>query len=78
MAPIRIRTKVESDTLVLPELKLLVGKMVEIQVSEEFEIPAGDPWVQAEQAVRELSDYDFEALAKQNEVDQRQSWDHLA
>jgi hypothetical protein len=35
MAPIRIRTRLESDTLVLPELRPLVGKMVEIRVTEE-------------------------------------------
>jgi hypothetical protein len=78
MAPIRIRTKVESDTLVLPELKLLIGKMVEIQVSEELEPFAGDPWAEAELAVRELSDYDFDASTAQREMDRRQSQDHLA
>ncbi len=78
MAPIRIRTKVESDTLVLPELKLLVGKMVEIQVSEELEPCVGDPWADAERAVRELSDYDFDASTVQRETDRRQSQDHLA
>ncbi len=40
MAPIRIRTKLESETLVLPELKLLVGKTVEIQISEAVDSPA--------------------------------------
>lgn len=40
MAPIRIRTKLESETLVLPELKLLVGKTVEIRVSEAVDSPA--------------------------------------
>lgn len=34
MDPIVIRTKVESDTLVLPELKGLVGKTVEIRITE--------------------------------------------
>ena len=78
MAPIRIRTKVESDTLVLPELKLLIGKMVEIQVNEELEAFAGDPWAEAEQAVRELSDYDFDTSTLQREMDRRQRQDHLA
>lgn len=37
MTPIRIKTRLESDTLVLPELRLLVGKMVEIRVTEAEE-----------------------------------------
>lgn len=34
MEPIRIRTRLESDTLVLPELRSLVGKTVDISVAE--------------------------------------------
>lgn len=34
MTPIRIRTRLESDTLVLPELRRLVGKTVDIRVCE--------------------------------------------
>jgi hypothetical protein len=34
MEPIRIRTKVESETLHLPQLKALIGKRVEIFVIE--------------------------------------------
>lgn len=34
MGSIRIRTKVEGVTLVLPELKLLIGKTVDIEVTE--------------------------------------------
>ena len=37
MVSFRVRTKVESDTLVLPELKTLIGKMVEIEVTEQPE-----------------------------------------
>jgi hypothetical protein len=37
MEPIRIKTRIESDTLVLPELRLLVGKTVEIRVTESGE-----------------------------------------
>lgn len=37
MMPIRIRKRLESDTLVLPELRLLVGKMVDIRVTEAEE-----------------------------------------
>lgn len=34
MEPIRIRTKVESDTLHLPQLQPLIGKVVEVFVVE--------------------------------------------
>ena len=37
MTPIRIRTRLESDTLVLPELRHLIGKTVEIRVTEAGE-----------------------------------------
>jgi hypothetical protein len=42
MPPIRIKTRVESDTLILPELRTLIGKVVEIRVTEEAE-PATEP-----------------------------------
>ena len=48
--PIRIRTRIESDTLVLPELKQMIGKMVEIRVTE-----AG------ESAFDQLIDTDYQA-----------------
>ena len=50
MTPIRITTRIESDTLVLPELRPLVGKTVEIRVTE-----AG------ESTVERLLDSDFHA-----------------
>jgi hypothetical protein len=50
MMPIRITTRLESDTLVLPELRALVGKTVEIRVTE-----AG------ESAVDRLFDADYHA-----------------
>jgi len=34
MASIRIRTKVQGETLVLPELRLFLGKTVDIEVTE--------------------------------------------
>lgn len=50
MAPIRITTRLESDTLVLPELRPLVGKTVEISVTETGEL-----------AVDRLLDSDYHA-----------------
>src|SRR6266404_3247571 len=41
MNAIRIRKKIDSETLYLPELRPLVGKTVEIIVREEAAIPAG-------------------------------------
>jgi hypothetical protein len=35
MGTIRIKTRLESETLVLPEIRPLIGKTVEIQVTEE-------------------------------------------
>jgi hypothetical protein len=40
MNAIRIRRQLDSDTLHLPELKPLLGKMVEIIVREEAPVPA--------------------------------------
>src|SRR3990172_5868728 len=37
MTPIRIRRKIDSETLHLPELKPLVGRTVEITISENLE-----------------------------------------
>ena len=50
MTPIRIKTRLESDTLILPELRLLLGKTVEIRVTE-----AG------ESAIDRLLDTDYHA-----------------
>lgn len=35
MSIIRIKTRLESETLVLPELRPLIGKTVEIQITEK-------------------------------------------
>jgi hypothetical protein len=77
---IRIIKQIDSETLHLPELKPLIGKRVEIIVLEEAApLPAkngsqphddvADRWAAAEQAVRELTDYDFDALREQREFD---------
>jgi hypothetical protein len=63
MATIRIRPRVESDALTLPELKPLVGKTVDIEVTERQDTPPEDRWAMAADAVRQLTDYDFDAAA---------------
>jgi len=80
MNAIRIRKKLDSDTLHLPELQALVGKTVEIIVLEEGPPPitpgTGD-WDTAMKAVQELEDYDFDAFRKQRECDLAHAKDHL-
>jgi hypothetical protein len=43
MSEIRVRRKIESETIHLPELKPLLGKTVEIIVLEEAASEAGSP-----------------------------------
>ena len=82
MNAVRIRCRLESDTLHLPELKPLIGKTVEIIVLEE-PMPAVTPetgdWAAAEKAADELreSGYDFDAWRKQREYDLEHAKDHL-
>lgn len=78
MTTIRIRTKVESDTLTLPELKPLVGKSVDIVVTERQDAPPADRWARAAEAVRQLTDYDFDAATDQREYDRGHGEDHLS
>jgi hypothetical protein len=81
MNAIRIRRKLESETLHLPELKPLAGKQVEIIVLEDEMSgnvrPGTGDWDAAERAVRELQDYDYDALREQDECDRRHANDHL-
>jgi hypothetical protein len=81
MNTIRIRKKLESETLHLPELHALIGKDVEIFVTEVSPIPQVIPgtgdWDAAMQAARELEDYDFDAVRQQREYDLLHADDHL-
>lgn len=42
--PIRLRKRLDSDTLHLPELRPLIGKTVEITVEEQPEASAAGPY----------------------------------
>ena len=53
MTTIRIRTTVVSDTLILPELRPLVGKTVDIEVTERQDTPPADRWARAAEAARQ-------------------------
>ncbi|MCU0982791.1 MAG: hypothetical protein MUF25_26830 [Pirellulaceae bacterium] len=80
MYAIRIRKKLESETLSLAELKPLIGKTVEIVVSPEpcqETAPATERWDAAIQAAEELENYDFDAWRNQREYDLSHAHDHL-
>ena len=78
MTPLRIRTKIEGDTLVLPELKRFAGKTVDIEVTERPQetLPA-ERWAAAAEAVKGLADYDFDAWSEQRAFDAERSREHL-
>jgi hypothetical protein len=82
MTAIRIRRKLDSDTLHLPELKPLIGREVEIIVLEESGAPAVTPgtgdWAAVEEAAREprAGGYDFDAWKRQREFDLNHAQDH--
>jgi hypothetical protein len=81
MNAVRIRRKLDSETLYLPELKPLLGKNVEIIVLEENAtasiLPGTGDWDAAMKAIAELEDYDLEAFRKQREYDLQHAKDHL-
>ena len=81
MNAIRIRKKLDSDTLHLPELRPLLGQNVEIIVLAEGTLPAVTPgtgdWAAFERLAREIADYDFDAQRAQDQVDLRDVKSHL-
>jgi hypothetical protein len=80
MNAIRVRRRIESETLHLPELKPLIGKTVEIIVVEEptpMVRPGTGDWDAAARAVQDLKDYDFNAWREQRDYDLRHANDHL-
>jgi hypothetical protein len=81
-AMVRIRRKLDSETLHIPELRPLLGKTVDIIVEEETLpgiTPGTSDWEAAERAARNLRDtnYDFDAWRQQREVDLTHARDHL-
>jgi len=80
MNALRIRRKLESETLHLPELKPLIGKTVEIIILDDTApaiLPGSGDWETALQAVAELEDYDFDAFRRQRAYDLQHAKDHL-
>jgi hypothetical protein len=82
MSAIRIRKKLDSETLSLPELRPLIGQTVEIIVLGEGSVlgvrPGTDDWAAFDRLAREITDYDFDAQRVQDQVDLRHANDHLS
>ena len=81
MNAIRIRKKLDSETLNLPELRPLLGQTVEIIVLGEESVPGIRPttgdWTTFDRLAREITDYDFDAQEQQDRVDLRHANDLL-
>jgi hypothetical protein len=75
MNAIRIRKKLDSETLHLPELRPLLGQTVEIIVLDEDSLagirPGGADWAAFDRLAREITAYDFDAQREQDEADMR-------
>ena len=89
MNAIRIRKKIDSETLHLPELRPLLGHTVEIVVFDNtitdrteaapVVTPGTGDWDAAARAAQELreSGYNFDAWEQQREFDLQHANDHL-
>jgi hypothetical protein len=81
MNAIRVRKRLDSETLHLPELRTFLGQTVEIIVLADEAVAAVRPgagdWATALKAVEELEDYDFEAVTRQRDYDLKHAKDHL-
>jgi hypothetical protein len=71
MSAIHIRRTLDSDTLHLPELKPLIGKAVEITITEAPAVENTKDWSALEEAARELTDYDFDLPMRYREFDRQ-------
>jgi hypothetical protein len=77
MSAISIRKKIDSETLYLPELRPLIGKTVEIIVTEQ---PLAEESAERWQALREIVGEDLidpEVYKRQREFDRQHANDHL-
>ncbi len=80
MQAIRLRRKLESDTVYLPELQPLVGKTVEMIVWEQGGsaiVPGTGDWGALDAAIGQLQGYDFNAWQEQREFDAGRGHDRL-
>lgn len=82
MNAIRIRRKLDSETLHRSELKPLIDKTVELVIQEERApviVPGTGDWQAAARAAQGLreSGYDFDTWQEQRDYDLRHARDHL-
>ena len=79
MNAIRIRKRIDSDTLHIPELKGMIGRIVEIIVLDEAMSPAaaGGDWDAILAAAQRLDDYDYQAQPDQDACDTRDAAERL-
>lgn len=77
MNAIKIRKRIDSETLHLPELKPLIGKMVEIIVLEETASPGEAGPYDALFALAGQGVLDPEVIKRQREFDKQHAEDHL-
>lgn len=73
---IRVRTRIDSDTVTLPELRPFIGRTVEIVIEEAAAAPPGvvpgtGEWDTVLAATRPLTDYDYHAQTDQDACDAR-------
>ena len=80
MTAIRIRTTLTSDTPHLPELGPLVGRRVEIIVTEEEPSAAStappDKWDELARLAGEIREYDWDAWRQKRDFDAEHAEDH--
>ncbi|HEY2587206.1 MAG TPA: hypothetical protein VGI81_15780 [Tepidisphaeraceae bacterium] len=69
MNAVRIRTRVDSETLHLPELREMIGKDVEIIVLEDKPAPKDRPQdLSALEVIAGSIDLDFDAIQQLREI----------
>ena len=73
MSSIRIRKRIDSDTLTLPELRAFIGRTVEIVIEEAPAgfVPGTGEWDAILVAAQTLEDYDYQARIDQDACDLR-------
>jgi len=73
MNAIRFSKRIDSDTLHIPELKGMIGRIVEIIILDEAVSPAaaggGGDWDTILAATQHLDGYDYQAQADQDACD---------
>jgi len=80
MTIVRLRRKLDSETLHIPELKSFLGKTVNIVIQEEPtpQVASGTgDWDALERAADNMEGYDFDAVSEQREFDRQHAEEHL-